>query len=99
MLFCVSDWSNDEIVEAGSSLEAAIMLTGDVRLRAILPSELSGATVVCAMCAPYEGWLEATMETCRDDMARVLILDSFESTEHFTPQPFGITLSIHLTFK
>ncbi|GMQ49682.1 hypothetical protein VB10N_46810 [Vibrio sp. 10N] len=87
MIFCVSDWFNYKLVEASSALEAAIILTSDIRLRKIPSIELNGASVVCAMCAPYEGRLKVTMEAYSDDMARVLILDSFESTTYFTSQP------------
>lgn len=83
MLYCVTDWYNYQLVEANSPLHAAQQLTKRHDIREIHSDELTQSSVTCAMSVRYEGYIEGVLESCSDDMARVLILNQYKHTHHF----------------
>lgn len=83
-MFAVSNYYRYELVDAESSLEAALLFTGKRLLKLLGSEELNhDSTVIAAMCLKYTEEVELLFELLDLDIDRVLFMDVFDATNFY----------------
>ncbi|CAK2412280.1 conserved hypothetical protein [Vibrio crassostreae] len=83
-MFAVSNYYRYELVNAESSLEAALLFTGKRSLKFLGSEEINhDSIVIAAMCLKYTEEVELLFESFDIDIDRVLFMDSFDATDFY----------------
>lgn len=84
-MFAVSNYYKYELVDAESSLEAALLFTGKSSLKLLSSEDLNReSTVIAAMCVPYTGEIKSLLELMTLDLDRVLLMEAYKLTEFYS---------------
>ncbi|HDY8038877.1 TPA: hypothetical protein ACGUOS_003756 [Vibrio vulnificus] len=84
MIFAVSNYYRYELVDAESSLEAALLFTGKDSLKLLGSEALNrDSTVIAAMCLKYTREVELLFESLSIDIDRIILMDVFDATDFY----------------
>ncbi|MEZ8986391.1 hypothetical protein OAI_08300 [Vibrio cyclitrophicus FF160] len=84
-MFAVSNYYKYELVDAESSLEAALLFTGKRPLKLLSSEELNDeSAVIVAMCLRYTEEVELLFESLDLDIDRVLFMGEFDATDFYS---------------
>ena len=86
-MFAVSNYYKYELVDAESSLEAALLFTGHRSLKLLNSEETNReSTVIASMCLRYTKEAELLFESLDldIDIDRVSFMDAFDATDFYS---------------
>lgn len=81
--FSVTNWNTYQIIKATDAASAVAKAYPQKVYRLIPPPELTENTVTHIMCCEYEGNSKSRINSCTNDIDKILLMDSMKETFHY----------------
>lgn len=83
-LFCVTDcWTNYQVVRATNANSAVHKVFYKKNYKLIPSNKLTDQTVIHVTCCPYVGVNRERIDSCSNDIDRILLIDILFDTKHY----------------